>query len=68
MFKKIFPFFFFTDVQLGRLRSVDFRLGNVLIQSSGGENGTERKVTDGLLLDRLWSPNTFVFSRTCESK
>lgn len=52
------------DVQLGRLRSVDFRLGNVLIQSGSGGDMVR---TDGLLLDRLWSPNTFVFSRTCES-
>ncbi|OXA60494.1 uncharacterized protein LOC118434694 isoform X2 [Folsomia candida] len=53
----------YADVQLGRLRSVDFRLGNVLIQSGSGGDMVR---TDGLLLDRLWSPNTFVFSRTCE--
>lgn len=48
------------DVQLGRLRSVDHRLGKVLIQPDN--------IEDGLFLNNLKAATSFIFMRKCESK
>ncbi|CAL8126934.1 unnamed protein product [Orchesella dallaii] len=56
--KASYPTDSYADTQLGRLRSIDHRLGKVLLKPN--------EIDDGLCFDSLKSVTSFVFVRKCE--